>query len=1067
MKASSPTPTSSKWKEEELVVKFSKGKTFLEELGVVRPELAFREDAKGDDKLAKASGLPAHLVANYKARPKFALGGSDLGSFESRKDKQKHARFYSKTYLKSFLSQDGIIDLASSERKEMVDEKLDVIKLEGSESFESAAGSSSSSNPLGIYDPATTAYLSGESSSKGVEGKDPESFKLHRVQEKTKEFNERLRESPNDIDLWLAFVDFQDVSFEDAHFSDKDAEAGQSKKKKAAKNVVLKQRALVEKKLSILKAALDKNPKSTELAVKRLELSRELLETSVLDRQWKELIFLFPKNFELWRYYLRFVSSYFTSFSVSKVIKAYRTCFSKLRQVQSQSFLTPDRPENLESQMRIVLASLCHFLSRSGFREKGTALFQAMLELNLFSPDFPGYYSLDDRLALFEPFWESRVPRFGEDGARGWRTVMKNKTVEVEEDVAANEDDEASWEMDLLEKAGGLAGRNALWLEIELSRERKHWLPWRTGEEDPEDPDRMVPFEDINPFLFQFNEREQRLYLLLNFADFLGVPMEEDCFFFSTVGSETISRLVGSDDTDVFSSDVDFQPDVNATILQRTGPDVLQDSKFQSFCRSTFSQASKVLPEPCRTAAICLWLRLEQKIFSETPFANDREKKSMRKELKALVKELLQKDQKNVNIYIEYARLEYKLDGFSSAWKVLQSVMTSFGDVANEAVYTCATCVVLHELKNGENSEEKCGELSELATWLLTLAGLERGYKSKDKLDRTVLLDMASQAKEAAKSELHSRLSSGKVVFSGEEASLALDPVNFVPSFLHKAFIACWLDYFTGEDPLSGFELLKTIIKKLNADECKESLATKLISENLHKLGLDLLTLAAKSDQLLARVCRRHLRFSLAAFPCSRYLLQHLCALSVRPSVVDATWRSFISQTIDRVHSISPLPQVYAVKVLVKQFALCQRTEEHESASLASSTYLHRAKALLESFLSREPGRYSPAMWRLLLWVTSKLEESGSGTDMATSTVFYRGLQDCPSSKALFVDFVKYKLVGRGAEKSAREELGRVLDILVEKEGRTRLPLEELEVLLEKEEGGVSEEEEELEKAEK
>lgn len=136
---------------------------------------------------------------------------------------------------------------------------------------------------------------------------------------------------------------------------------------------------------------------------------------------------MFPKDFSLWRYYLRFVASYFTTFSVEKVLNAYRLCLDKLRHVQMQSFMDETKPVDLEDQMRCILSNLCHFLARSGFREKAVALFQANIEFNLFQPSLPGYYSMEDRLAVFEPFWESGVPRFGETGAQGWATVREIK----------------------------------------------------------------------------------------------------------------------------------------------------------------------------------------------------------------------------------------------------------------------------------------------------------------------------------------------------------------------------------------------------------------------------------------------------------------------------------------------------------------------------------------------------------------------------------------------------------------------------------------------------------------
>ena len=101
-------------------------------------------------------------------------------------------------------------------------------------------------------------------------------IKLHFLQERTREFQERLRDDPSNEDLWVEFVDFQDVSLGDSVFGGEEEEEKDRKreKKNAARNVVQKQKALVEKKLAILKTALDKNPKSIKLSVKRLHLSR-------------------------------------------------------------------------------------------------------------------------------------------------------------------------------------------------------------------------------------------------------------------------------------------------------------------------------------------------------------------------------------------------------------------------------------------------------------------------------------------------------------------------------------------------------------------------------------------------------------------------------------------------------------------------------------------------------------------------------------------------------------------------------------------------------------------------
>lgn len=59
--------------------------------------------------------------------------------------------------------------------------------------------------------------------------------------------------------------------------------------------------------------------------------------------------------------------------------------------------------------------------------ERAVATFQAMIEFNLFCPHKLLDLSLEDRIAVFESFWDSGVSRVGENGARGWSYWIDNK----------------------------------------------------------------------------------------------------------------------------------------------------------------------------------------------------------------------------------------------------------------------------------------------------------------------------------------------------------------------------------------------------------------------------------------------------------------------------------------------------------------------------------------------------------------------------------------------------------------------------------------------------------------
>ena len=109
---------------------------------------------------------------------------------------------------------------------------------------------------------------------------------------------------------------------------------------------------------------------------------------------------MFPDSLEVLKNFLDFSCSHFTSFKVGKVTRAFRTCFSKLKVMQGNTYGAEQA--RLENEMVDMVARLARFWSRAGYTERAVALFQALLEINFRAPEFPGFYSLEDKLALFE-----------------------------------------------------------------------------------------------------------------------------------------------------------------------------------------------------------------------------------------------------------------------------------------------------------------------------------------------------------------------------------------------------------------------------------------------------------------------------------------------------------------------------------------------------------------------------------------------------------------------------------------------------------------------------------------
>jgi len=110
---------------------------------------------------------------------------------------------------------------------------------------------------------------------------------------RSKEFNEKLSKYPNDEQLWLCFVKFQDEAF--IHLFHEEKSSKVREKSSKATN-----RALLERKISLLDSAIQKNPSSIILQCERLRIGEHYWEYEELLKQWATLVYNFPNNMEVW-----------------------------------------------------------------------------------------------------------------------------------------------------------------------------------------------------------------------------------------------------------------------------------------------------------------------------------------------------------------------------------------------------------------------------------------------------------------------------------------------------------------------------------------------------------------------------------------------------------------------------------------------------------------------------------------------------------------------------------------------------------------------------------------------
>lgn len=338
------------------------------------------------------------------------------------------------------------------------------------------------------------------------EEEEGESFN-DQIRRQTIEYNKRLDKEPENAQLWLEFIRFQD---EAATGLDPAAK----KTNKASLNEV---------KLSIFEKALEYNPRDQDLILAYLTCGAETWETLKLLREWDAMLKQHPDSIKLWSEYINLRQTNFASFSFTQCVQVFEDALSTLgRQVNKSK--DEESREDIESLMVYILLRACLFMKQCGYQERAFALIQALVEFNLFQPQLFNMTStrFEDKVNAFADFWDSEVFRFGEEGALGWQEFFRANSngdaiaEPVFEKKVKDENDEDEI-MSLKE-----------WYDIETISEEKDRLPLRMIQVDDdyvdEDPYRITLSDDIKPFLFNTTTIGSRYNLIYSIFVFLGLP---------------------------------------------------------------------------------------------------------------------------------------------------------------------------------------------------------------------------------------------------------------------------------------------------------------------------------------------------------------------------------------------------------------------------------------------------------------------------------------------------------------------------------------------------------------
>ncbi|KAJ8044687.1 Protein NRDE2-like [Holothuria leucospilota] len=955
---------------------------------------------------------------------------------------------------------------------------------------------SSEVDPLGLYDDATKQYLGlgvgGQKLDKANDSRsDSQNTLRNPLTERVASYNRHLSENPSDTAKWVEFIHFQGELLSHFTSSASNQESYKSEEK-----------LLTERKLTILTSALEKNPGSLELRLEQVELCKNLWEHGKVDELWQKMLKDHSKSVDLWKHYLLYSQSAYSTFSVSKIASLYGECIQSLQ----EDLCKDDGNSNIIEELLEIFVQLCHFWHQAGHTEKAVAAFQAMIELNLFCPpNLEDSTSLSAQIAFLETLWDADVPKFGETGAQGWNKWMlfKEKGGWQQTNPRENDDNEDD------EHSIDSTYRGHSWLMEETWRARSHFLPWHPdmskGQTTDycEDPDRLVLFDDISKVLFKLNTPGLKFQLILRFLELLGVSIEASSttnsshshHFCHTVLQCTrqlscIKFAVSVGDSSQ-SHDESSLPSSWHSLWQRFCPGVYQsfdtvsdaacsehedatldlpeeeESDFQAiskFIDSSVEQLLSKFSEEEQSYLRMLNLRFH---LTKMKFSKDTKiRKGQIKHVQKIAKKVLsmESNRNNLTLWETYALWEWGMGNHKEAQRILETALSFAGVPKREVeiqkytrvIHTYATLKLQLVYSTKGRSQTQIEQSEEARCQLFT----------KEVVN--ALTTLGEGVKFIPLSQYHeSSVSSGRILKARkrfvellDECKMEYSPIvgpspapgtedAVSPSGSYLFHLSCCYALFqyltvSLQGANIAFQDAISFIEKVPSNSVMMSSLTSSQKDLDHELltvsHIQILSYHTAVNPVSIVSLRSMLQRALLKYPSNSTLLEVLIQTESKAYVMGRLRRHFdhVTETCT-----SPLPMFFAILCeLRRQDTIKEATKERSLTFDIKDTVISEtgvSHRIRSLFEKAVSSRHTRHC--ILFWRMFLEFEVTQRNMKRAKSVFYRSLQNCPWAKVIYMDMIRYF----PAEEDLLEEM---VDLMTEKEIRIRCPLEELDMII-------------------
>jgi hypothetical protein len=759
----------------------------------------------------------------------------------------------------------------------------------------------------------------------------------------------RVKDHPEDVDAWLDLVDLQESLLR------LDEHTRQERSDDEAKG-------LASMRVSLLEEALPSAPDKQGRARLLLRLMREgsrIWSSKTLTKRWSE-VSREDDSFALWKAHLNHRLSNMTTFTYEEVKKLHFERLQLLRQRLADNEMSSTntfQSADICNELVYVFLRTTRFIHDAGYSELAVAAWQAILELTFARPRDASDLEAEDLMSSFGDFWESEVPRIGEDNAKGW---MQFAEAEEMADLPESKIDPPA-------APPGTRDVYKAWAALETHRGKNARLAARTLDEGTEDdPFRVVMFSDLKPLMFYLppsiltSMREPLLVAFLLFSQCLPASKAPSAMIQEALSDPFICGNV------VATEDLNAKEHHHSEETGRKEPRFTHPNHHMALSTDVlfagenwFSYFDHALPSEAGLALkVTTQLALNFGLDSVGEYSLAVAWKKDPVTVKKAAKALLKRYTSNTRLYNAYALAEWRQGNEDVARKVLLTATSQ--DIARKQPLWNTLAWLELEAGNKQKSLALCVSSTE------------------DQSDQSLVHRLLEAKDIIASSKL---LKTRQVLSSHRDFLLSSGDLSQASEFAQTLSLFEYLSNDTSTEPMSSQQgSISAAMSSINAftsDVVSRGHGSSADLERLLQSTAHLLYLHASRGPFRPPFARDQLYSFLKLFPSNTIFLNLFAwadtSLLLNDPIREALRNLVLREPHDRVSS-----RVFAIL--------------HE---LDAGT-VHSARAAFEAALDSDSCRGSAGLWRAYVRFCQRHSKELRGK---AAQAFYRAVGACPWSK--------------------------------------------------------------------